>query len=200
MADTESCPITGLSTCERLNFSKRIMTVNSGYSDLIDEFSDVFGEIGRLDKEHHIEVDPNVTPSVNPPRKVPIALMGKLKDELNRMEKFNIIEKVSHPTDWVNNIVIVEKSNGSVPAQLDSLAHFDSRQIGPGLIWRGSNWAKESLYGLGHKTIEQNKFYDSMSLSYILLCSSLALSGIQSIFGMKAPLQDRHQPTTSLLW
>ena len=43
VADTESCPIIGLNNCERLNFIKRIMTVNSGYSDLIDEFSDVFG-------------------------------------------------------------------------------------------------------------------------------------------------------------
>ena len=95
------------------------MTVNSGYSDLIDEFSDVFGEIGWLGKEHNIEVDPKVTPSVNPPRKIPIALMGKLKDELNRMEKLSIIEKASYPTDWVNNIVIVEKSNSSIRACLD---------------------------------------------------------------------------------
>ena len=45
--------------------------------------------------------------------------MGKLKDELNRMKKLSIIEKVSHPTDWVNNIVIVEKSNGSIRVCLD---------------------------------------------------------------------------------
>ena len=95
------------------------MTVNSGYSDLIDEFSDVYGEIGCLGKEHHIEVDDKVTPSVNPLRKIPIALMGKLKDELNRMEKLNIVEKVSHPTDWVSNIVIIEKSSGSIRVCLD---------------------------------------------------------------------------------
>ena len=47
--------------------------------------------------------------------------MGKLTDELNRMEKLNIIEKVSHPTDWVNNIVIVEKLNGSVRVCLDPM-------------------------------------------------------------------------------
>ena len=95
------------------------MTVNSGYSYSIDEFSDVFGEIGCLNKEHHITIDPNVTPSVNPARKIPIALMGKLKDELNRMETLNIIEKVSYHTDWVNNIVIAEKSNGSIGVCLD---------------------------------------------------------------------------------
>ena len=44
---------------------------------------------------------------------------------------------------------------GIVPVQLDSLARFDSRQIGPGLIRRGSNWVKESQYGLDHKITEQ---------------------------------------------
>ena len=33
VADTESCPIIDLNTCERLNIIKQIMTVNSGYSD-----------------------------------------------------------------------------------------------------------------------------------------------------------------------
>ena len=33
-----------------------------------------------------------------------------------------------------------------------------------------------------------------------LLCNSLALSGIESIFRMDFPWDDRHQPTTSLLW
>ena len=65
-------------------------------------------------------------------------------------------------------------NGGNVPAQLDSLARVDSHQIGPGLIWRGPNWAKESQYGLDHETIEQNELTDfmspmSQSLSYTLL-------------------------------
>ena len=47
--------------------------------------------------------------------------------------------------------------NAFVPAQLDSLACIDSRQIGPYLIWRGSNWVKESQYGLDHETAELNE-------------------------------------------
>ena len=90
--------------------------------------------------------------------------------------------------------------NDNVPAQFDSLARFDPRQVGHGLIWCGSKRANESQYGLDHKTIEQNEFYDLMSLSYILLCNSLALSGIQSVFGMDAPWHNRHQPTNLLLW
>ena len=44
-----------------------------------------------------------------------------------------------------------------VPAQLNSLAGNDSFQIGPALIWRGSNWVKEIQYGLDHDTTEQNE-------------------------------------------
>ena len=69
------------------------MTVNSGYNDLIDEFSDVFGEIGCLDKEYHIEVDPDVTPTVNPPRKIPTALkMNQIVwRNLTSLKKFLIL-------------------------------------------------------------------------------------------------------------
>ena len=88
----------------------------------------------------------------------------------------------------------------SVPTQLDSLAHFDSRQIGLALFDVGQTGPKRVSMGLDHKAIEQNEFYDLMSLSYILLCNSIALGGIQSIFGVEAPWHDRHQPTASLLW
>ena len=37
-------------------------------------------------------------------------------------------------------------------------------------------------------------------LNYILLCNSFVLNGIESIFGTEVLWDDRHQPTTSLLW
>ena len=88
------------------------------------------------------------------------------------------------------------------PAQLVSPVRIDSRQTGPGLIWRGSNWAKESQYET-IETIEQNELtgfmsHESMSLSpsYILLCNSLALSGIDPILGMEVPCDARHNHLT----
>ena len=38
-------------------------------------------------------------------------MRGKLKEELNRMESLDAIEKVNDPSDWVNSLVIVEKPN-----------------------------------------------------------------------------------------
>ena len=48
------------------------------------------------------QVDPKVTPVVNPQRIVPVALRDKLKRELDRMESAQIITKVNKPTEWVN--------------------------------------------------------------------------------------------------
>ena len=126
------------------------------------------------------------------------------KDENNNITMWQAWSVWFHSVNFLfmlSNIPSAPAYGVYVPAQLDSLARFDPPQTGPGLIWRGSKRAKESQYGLDHKTIEQNEFqYDSMSLSYILLCNSLALSGIQSIFGMDATWHKRHQPIALLLW
>lgn len=49
-------------------------------------------------------------PVVDPHRRVLFALREKLRSELDSMEQSDVITKVSTPTQWVNSIVIVEKS------------------------------------------------------------------------------------------
>ena len=44
-----------------------------------------------------------------PPCRTPYALRGRLKDELDEMEKMDITQKVTEPTEWVNALVAVEK-------------------------------------------------------------------------------------------
>ena len=85
---------------------------------IFDEY-DVFGELGCLPGEYHINIDETVKPVVHPPRRVPFALCHKWKAELERLVSLNVIEKVDHPTDWVNSIVLVEKSDGSIHICLD---------------------------------------------------------------------------------
>jgi hypothetical protein len=62
---------------------------------------------------------PQAVPVTQAPRKIPAMLRGKLKQELNRMEKEQVIVKVDKPTDWVHNPVIVEKPNGKLRVCLD---------------------------------------------------------------------------------
>ena len=39
------------------------------------------------------------------------AIKPKIKEELDRMRKLNVIEKVNQPTNWVNSMVVVEKKD-----------------------------------------------------------------------------------------
>jgi hypothetical protein len=79
---------------------------------------------------YYIKSNPNVTPVVHAPRKVPYALRDKLKTELDRAVELGVIEKVNEPTEWVHSLVVVEKSNGKVRVCLErALLHALNRSL-----------------------------------------------------------------------
>ena len=45
---------------------------------------------------------------VHAPRKVPVALHDRVKEDLQRMEHDGVIKKQEEPTDWLNSMIIVE--------------------------------------------------------------------------------------------
>ena len=61
-----------------------------------------------------MQLKPEVQQVVHAARKVTVALREKVKAELDRMEKLNVISKVDEPTKWVNSMVVVPKQNGAV--------------------------------------------------------------------------------------
>ena len=71
-------------------------------------FSDCFGELERLSIVHHITVDPNVSPVIHSPTRIPVALQDKLKCTLDKMVKSDAIEPITEPTEWVSSLVIVK--------------------------------------------------------------------------------------------
>lgn len=83
---------------------------------LADSHKDLFNGYGKFDGEISLEVDDSVAPSIQPPRRVPIALRGKLKHELEVMERDGIITKESAHTDWVSNILIVQRGDPNKPS------------------------------------------------------------------------------------
>ena len=110
-------PILGLKTSNDLNLIRRINEVNK--SNIMDEFSDCFGELGTLQEKYYIVTDPNVPPVIDACRNVPIPLRDRLKKELKRMEDMKIITKVTEPTDCVSLLVVAYKPNGSLRICLD---------------------------------------------------------------------------------
>ena len=63
---------------------------------------------------YHITLDPEVSPVVHAPRKVPIEIKDKLQAELNEMQSQGIITRVTQLKDWVNSLVIREKKKMGV--------------------------------------------------------------------------------------
>ena len=57
----------------------------------------------------HLEVNESSSPSIMPPRRVPLTLKERLEGELARLETANVIKREEQPTDWVSSLVVIEK-------------------------------------------------------------------------------------------
>lgn len=121
VVDINCQPLLGLDACSKLNLIKRVDNLKTGCSkeEIIEEYSDVFKGMGKMPFLHKIEIKEGAIPVVNSPRRVPLSLSERLKTTLDGLEKDEIIDRVSKPTEWVNNLVIVEKKNGTLRLCLD---------------------------------------------------------------------------------
>ena len=105
----------------QLRLVKRVYTIRQEdlTKDMLKQtYPTVFKGLGTLGR-YHITLQDNCTPVINPPRRVPHALKGRLQQALEKNVKLGVLKKVDQPTDWVSNLVIVEKKNGSLRLCLD---------------------------------------------------------------------------------
>ena len=109
VVDIKSVPILGLESCENLKLIKHICSVEFKENSFLSKFSDCFGEIGALNKTHHIEIKENFTPVVTPIQRIPYSLKPKVEKELKHMVDLDITEPVDEPTDRVNGLVIYSR-------------------------------------------------------------------------------------------
>jgi len=62
---------------------KLVQKVELLASDMLCKYADTFSGLGCItDVEYHIQLDPTCQPVVHPPRRVPVKMRPKLKDEL----------------------------------------------------------------------------------------------------------------------
>lgn len=125
VADVQSVPLLGLTACIQLKLIERVsksnvdsVSVNSK-EKIVNEYKDVFVGLGKFPGQIEIKLKPNAEPKVFPPRRIPLSLHDNLKKTLDGIEKQGIVSKVSEPTEWVQNLVIVEKPNGNLRLCLD---------------------------------------------------------------------------------
>ncbi|KAJ8355042.1 hypothetical protein SKAU_G00226090 [Synaphobranchus kaupii] len=76
--------------------------------------------LGLVRRPYSIKLKPEAVPfSLHTPRRVPLPLMGKVKEEIDRMEKMGVITKIEEPTDWCARMVVVPKKAGNVRICVD---------------------------------------------------------------------------------
>ena len=104
-------PILGLTDCIRLGQIQRLhaLQISNMSKDTIKvEFANVFIGLGKLGKYHiTLKDDPQLV--VYLARRVPHSLLDRLKKCLELNLQCGVLEKVDQPTNWVHNLVIVEK-------------------------------------------------------------------------------------------
>ena len=128
VVDVDSQPILGLQDCDRFGLIKRMNVINTGQltkESIKALYNNVFTRLGKLGN-YHITLQDGCTPVVHPPRCIPRFLKDRLQKAIEANVKSEVLVKVDQPTDWVHNLVIAEKKNGSLQLYLDPRALNDA--------------------------------------------------------------------------
>lgn len=105
-----------------VNYDKfeSINGVVEGQQDVLKAFPDVFnGDIGTLPGSVRLTIKPDAEPVLRPPKRLPVELRDQVKQELDRLVGVGVLAPVDEPTDWVNQMAIATKRDGSLRICID---------------------------------------------------------------------------------
>ena len=122
--------------CENLGLITRgVKDVEAVTPESINStYKDVCNGLGCFEEPYHIVVEQDTMPVKEPPRRITFGPQDRLKLKRDLMEKHKFIQKVNKPTDWLHNLVIVEKKDGSLrlcldPRELNKATKWENFQI-----------------------------------------------------------------------
>ena len=75
--------------------------------------------LGCVPGNYDTDLDPDVRPVQNQPRKIPLSMKIEVRVKLESLEKLGVLEKVEEPTQWISNMLPVRKANGTIRVCLD---------------------------------------------------------------------------------
>lgn len=115
-------PLLGLPECISFGLIKRVAKVSTMPTDVgnfVAKYTDVFEGLGRIPGKCSITLKEDSVPSLRYRKRIPSTLVEPLRSQITEMVENGILSPVDYPTDWVNNLQIVEKPNGSLRICLD---------------------------------------------------------------------------------
>ena len=127
VVEEELTPLLSRKAAEKMN----LITVNydkfesvSGVvedkPDILQDFPDVFSDsIGTLPGSVQLTLKPDTEPVLRPPKRLPIELRDQTKQELDRLVLKGVLAPVDEPTEWVNQMAVATKKDGSLRICID---------------------------------------------------------------------------------
>ena len=106
----------------KVNYDSLELVNNISLTHIPDDYPDAFSStrVGTLPgSDVRLTLMDDAKPSIKPARTIPESLKAKVKEQLDTLESRGIIEKVTLPTDWVNQMAVVQKKSGKVRLCLD---------------------------------------------------------------------------------
>lgn len=84
------------------------------------QFPELFNTLGQMKAVYKIKLALDAKPyALACPRRVPLPLLPKVQEELQRMEKLGVITKVDSATEWCSPMVVVKKSDSTLRICVD---------------------------------------------------------------------------------
>ena len=110
----------GLPAIQQLHLLAQVNQINQTQTDIVQKFPNLFTGLGSFTKQFEITLKPDAKPfALHTPRKVPLPLRQKVKDELDHMQSIGVISKVDTPTQWCVGMVVVPKKDKTVRICVD---------------------------------------------------------------------------------
>ena len=79
----------------------------------------LFTGIGKFPGTYKLTLRTGASPVIHAPRRAPVHLQGKIREELQKMVTLDVIRPVEEPTDWVSSLTYTVKDDQSIRVCLD---------------------------------------------------------------------------------
>ena len=107
LLSSNTCIGLGLITCKKMNTNDHLKQAHK----LIEDHSNIFEGFGLIADNIELEIDDQIKPVIQTPRRFPLNYKKELKTEIENLVKEGIIKQEHEYTEWCSNILFPKRNN-----------------------------------------------------------------------------------------